>query len=260
VNTDVSALLAAAKKIVQEAGHRASRLSLGSRKILKRKKNGDLVTTGDHDVEKYVRKELEKQFPDHGLVFEEMGQKNPTAEYVWILDPIDGTKYYAKGIPLYSVSLALARDRELILGVVYTPELDRMYCASSGQGATLNGHKIQCSNETYLDKTSICLEIPSRDSTDAELRWALEKMSVLIEQTYRVRIIGVGSLGLCFCASGGFDAYVNLGSMWKRHDIAAGQVIVQEAGGEFLYVGEEEKQIIAGPETLCSKIRDILKI
>ena len=262
MNTDVSALLVAAKKIVREAGYRASRLSLSSRKILKRKKNGDLVTTGDHDVEEYVRKELKEQFPDHGLDFEEMGQKNPTAEYVWILDPIDGTKYYAKGIPLYTVSLALTQrgEESPILGVVYNPEFERMYCAASGSGATLNGQNISCHSEVGLEEASICMEIPNRDSTRDELHWALEKMSVLIEQAYRVRIIGVGSLGLCFCASGGFDAYVNLGSMWKRHDIAAGQVIVQEAGGEFLNVGEEKKQIIAGPETLCSKIRDILKI
>jgi len=256
---NMSEIMSVAEKIVRKASIEAKEM-LSCSHVLRYKNYGDIVTEGDVYIEEKVISSLKMRFPDHGFDSEERGQENTGAEYVWILDPIDGTKYYAKGIPLYSVSLALARDEELILGIVYTPELDRMYCASSGQGAMLNGHKIQCSNETHLDKTSICLEIPSRDSTDAELRWALEKMSVLIEQAYRVRIIGVGSLGLCFCAAGGFDVYVNLGSMWKRHDIAAGQVIVQEAGGEFLYVGEEEKQIIAGPETLCSKIRDILKI
>lgn len=262
MNTDLSALLAAARKIAQEAGHRASKLSLGSRKVLKRKKYGDLVTTGDHNVEKYVRNELKKQCPNHGLDFEEMGQENPEAEYVWILDPIDGTKYYAKGVPLYAVSLALKqRGKESpILGVVYCPEFKWTYCAALGAGATLNGRRINCRSKASLKEVSICLEIPSRDSIPDELQWALEKMSLLIEQAFRVRIIGVGSLGLCFCASGGFDAYVNLGSMWKHHDIAAGQVIVQEAGGEFLYVGEEEKQIIAGPERICDKIRNVLKI
>lgn len=252
----------AAKKIAQEAGNRASRLSVDSRLILERKKFGDIVTNGDRDVEEYVSKELEEQFPDHGLDFEEMGPKNSRADYVWILDPIDGTKYYEKGVPLYAVSLALKqRNKESpILGVVYSPEFKQTYCAALDSGATLNGQSISCSSKVCLKEASICLEIPSRDSPGDELQWALEKMTLLIKHAFRVRIIGIGSLGLCFCASGGFDAYVNLGSMWKCHDIAAGQVIVQEAGAKFLYVGKEEKQIIAGPAKLCDKICDVLKI
>jgi fructose-1,6-bisphosphatase/inositol monophosphatase family enzyme len=85
-------------------------------------------------------------------------------------------------------------------------------------------------------------------------------MYVLIEHAHRVRIIGVGSLGLCFCAEGGFDAYVNLGSTWKHHDIAAGEIIVREAGGEFYYVGKQGKQIVSGPAALCNEIREALKI
>ena len=135
-----------------------------------------------------------------------------------------------------------------------------MYCTATNRKVKLNGKRIEKLSEQHIENASICLEIPSRYSPREDQRRALEKMFVLIERAYRVRIIGVGSLGLCFCASGGFDAYVNLGSMWKLHDIAAGRVIVQEAGRKFLYAGEEKKQIIAGPEKLCGKICKVLKI
>lgn len=252
-------LLEVAEKTVREAGLLAKEI-LPLSKVLHYKNFGEPVTEGDIRVEEFVISSLKKLFPVHGFDSEEIGKKNPKAEYVWILDPIDGTKYYAKGIPLYSVSLALAHHGELVLGVVYSPESDRMYCASVGERASLNGKTIHCSGQDHMENASICLEIPSRDSPQGEVQWALGKMSKLIEQAYRVRIIGVGSLGLCFCASGGFDAYVNLGCLWKYCDHAAGQIILQQAGGQFYYVGKQKKQIVAGPEALCDEIRALMDL
>jgi len=251
--------LAEAKRIVCDAGMMAKEILPPSR-VLRPKKHGGPVTEGDIRVEKYVICELKKQFPDHGFDSEERGQENTDAECVWILDPIDGTGYYVRDVPLYSVSLALERNKELVLGVVYMPELDRIYCAIAGQCATMNDRKIHCSDEVHLSQASIFLEIPSGTSSTAEQQWALEKMSTLIQKVYRVRIMGVGSLGLCFCATGGFDAYVNLGTMWKRHDIAAGQVIVREAGGEFSYLGKRGRNIVAGPAALCSEIQELINL
>jgi len=253
--------LSAAKKIVSEAGLMAKKM-LSSSHIRDHKQHGDVVTDGDICVENHVISSLEKLFPNHGFDSEEMGQKNADAEYVWILDPIDGTKYYNKDMPLYAVSLALKqRGKETpILGVVYSPEFNRMYSAGIGKGAALNGRPIYCSDVDRLEDASICLEIPSRDSSSAELQWAMEKMSVLVRHAYRVRIIGVGSLGLCFCAMGGFDAYVNLGCLWKPCDHAAGRVIIREAGGEFSYLGKQGRQIVAGPTALCNEIRTILNV
>jgi myo-inositol-1(or 4)-monophosphatase len=253
-------ILSAVERIVREAGQLAKDIPPRSR-VLRHKKHGGVATEGDIRVEEYVISSLRKLFPDHGFDSEERGQENTNAEYVWILDPIDGTSYYAKDIPLYSISLALEKNKELVLGVVYSPELDRMYCSSAGMGgATLNGVRICCSGEDQLERAFICLEIPSRDSSSDEQQWALEKTSTLVKEACRIRIIGVGSLGLCFCASGGFDAYINLGCKWKYCDIAAGQVIVRAAGGEFSYLGKQNKQIVAGPAGLCDKIRDVLKI
>jgi len=258
VDKDINHLLSVTVRTVLQAGAQATDFDL--RRVVSYKDYREPVTEADLAVERYISEKIRNQFPSHGFDSEEMGQRNTKARYVWILDPIDGTKYYARNIPLYSISLALRRTDELVLGVVYAPELNRMYCASAGGGATLNGQSIRSSDEDALEKASICLEIPSRGSSEAELRHALEKMCVLIKKAYRVRMIGVGSLGLCFCAAGGFDAYVNLGTLWKHYDIAAGQVIVQEAGGEFYYVGKQGRQIIAGPATLCNEIREALKI
>jgi len=248
-----------AKKIIPSAGKIAKDLPLESR-VLIPKEHDQFLTQGDLHVEDYVVKKIKELFPDHGFDSEEMGKKNPSAEYIWILDPIDGTRYYAKDIPFYSLSLALAHHDRIVLGIVYCPELDRMYCASVGEGATLDGRKIRCAKEKRLEEAHICLEIPSADSPHGELRWAMRKMSLLVERAYKVRIIGVGSLGLCLCAAGGFDAYVNLGSMWKLHDIAAGHIIIQEGGGEFSNVGEDQRQIVAGPAALCKEIMALINL
>ena len=256
MDNQINHLLSVTEKTVLQAGIRAS--NFDPRRIVSYKEYGEPVTEADLAVEHYIIDKIRGQFPSHGFDSEEMGQRETEAGYVWILDPIDGTKYYVRNIPLYSISLALRRTHELVLGVVYAPELNRMYCASAGAGARLNGQTIRGSDEDALEKASICLEIPSRNSSEAELHGALERMCVLIKKAYRVRMIGVGSLGLCFCAAGGFDAYVNLGTLWKRHDIAAGEIIVREAGGEFQYVGKESKQIIAGPAALCNKIKGVI--
>jgi len=258
-------LLRKAEEIVREAGTRARRKLASMRHIRRHKAYGDIVTDGDLAVEEYVVSSLRKLFPDHGFDSEEMGEDRPEAEYVWILDPIDGTKYYARTVPLYAVSLALRKRGELVLGVVYWPGSGRLYSAAHGVGAnltessgqSLERRAIRCSTEDRLEEASICLEIPSRHSSRENRQQAMERMAVLIESAYRVRILGVASVGLCLTADGGFDAYLNLGAVWKECDNAAGRVLVREAGGEFTIVG---KQIVAGPALLCRKIRETIDL
>jgi myo-inositol-1(or 4)-monophosphatase len=245
------------KKIILSAGKMAKDLPLDSR-VLIPKGQDQFFTQGDLNVENYVIGKLKEQFPDHGFDSEEMGQENSNREYVWMLDPIDGSKYYARNIPLYAISLALRKRDKLVLGVVYIPESNQMYCASLGEDATLNGQIISCSSIKGLKDASIYLEIPSGDCPLEQQKTAMKKMALLIQHTYRVRIIGVGSLGLCFCSSGGFDAYVNLGSASKACDIAAGEFILRRAGGQFIRVGTEENHIIAGPAKLCSEIQALI--
>lgn len=251
----ITQYLTSATDIVREAGAQLKAL-IGSAKIQRIKARDDLVTDGDLLVEDIVLGFVERNYPDHGYDSEERGRLRADSEFVWVLDPIDGTKYYARGLPLYSISLALRRRERLILGVVYLPETDQTFSAVLGQGATLNGREIHCSPQERLEECYTCLEIPNKYSSTEERRRALSILDALIRRTQRVRILGVGSLGLCFCAMGGFDAYVNLGSSWKYCDHAAGRVILEEAGGKYV---ETEGMIVAGRPEITSQILDVLK-
>jgi len=224
-------------------------------RIVREKTPGDPVTEGDLEVEQYVLSELHRAYPDHGFDSEERGQEREDAEYVWILDPIDGTKYYARGVPIYSISLALRHRGELILGVVFSPETRQMFSAGKGQPATLNERPIRCSETARLDDAILCVEFPSRDRPAEQRRAALEKLGLLMDQARRVRAIGVGALGLCFCAANGFDAYVNLGNGSKEWDLAAGRAILEAAGGQFLRFGPT---VVAGPPALCRQLVTLL--
>jgi len=249
-------LLSAAEQIVRDAGAKAREMLHRSR-VRQHKEHGDIVTDGDLCVEEHVISSLKELFPDHGFVSEERGAERADAEYVWTLDPIDGTKYYARDVPLWAISLALSRGGEPLLGIVFSPDLDRLYSARAGQGATLNSRPIHCSAVEHLEQASICLEIPNRDSDAAERKSALAKMAKLVERAYRVRIIGVSSLGLCFCAAAGFDAFVSLSSPWHEWDIAAGRLILHESGADYRTHG---RQIIAGPATLGDEIQALLEM
>lgn len=249
-----------AKEVVRKAGNEL--IKEKDRNVLRHKKGGDLVTKGDLLVERYIVDSIKKKYPDHVVISEEQDKQDRDsidndAEYIWLLDPIDGTKYYSAGVPLYTISLALKHNGKPALGVVYGPELKQMYCASEGNGATLNGRKIHCSGKKLLIESNICLEIPSRHSKDEEVDWALKKMRALIQNAFRVRIIGVGALGLCFCAMAGFDAYVNLGSGWKPWDIAAGHIIAEESGAKYSDTGGK---IVAGPQNLHDELIELLEL
>ncbi len=219
------------------------------------KGQGDFVTTADLRVEAHILTQLERAFPEHGFFSEERGGARTDAEYVWVLDPIDGTKHYVRGNPMYSVSLALVRGGASVLGVVYVPEVEQFYVAERGAGATLNGRPIHVSAETRLERAMPCVEIPSRHAGSEEKRWAFERLEALIRRTQRVRIVGVSSIGLCLCASGAFDAYVNLGSGWKPHDVAAARLVMTEAGGRYETSGQ---RVVAGPEALCERMKEVI--
>ena len=245
-------------RLVIKTGKQIKRQAARS-KIVSTKPNDDLVTSADLFVEKQLIHYLTSHFPEHGIDSEETGRHNPDAEYVWILDPIDGTKYYSKGISLYSISLALQHRGKLISGIVYIPETGQLFQAGmpGKTGAMLNRHPIQCAPSRSLSEVEICLEIPNRNSTPEKIGAALEKLQVLIRNTKRVRILGVGSISLCYCAMGGFDLYLNLGTAFKYCDYAAGKVIVEKAGGEFV---KTDQYLMAGRRELIDRISDLLQL
>jgi myo-inositol-1(or 4)-monophosphatase len=188
----------------------------------------NLVTDADHAAEQCIIDHVRRYFPTHRTLAEERGiDAERSSSYCWIIDPLDGTTNFAHGFPIYSVSIGVACEDDLLIGVVYDPTRDELFSATAGQGASLNGGSISVSKTTQLDAaltvTGFAYDI--RDTPNNNLdhfaRFALTAQGV--------RRTGSAALDLCYVASGRFDGFweVKL-SPW---DMAAGVVIVQEAGG-----------------------------
>jgi myo-inositol-1(or 4)-monophosphatase len=192
----------------------------------------DLVTETDRDAETLIVAHLQRAFPDHLIVAEEASAgatlPRPAREqYVWYLDPLDGTTNFAHGYPQFCTSLALARGADLLFGIVYDPVRDETFVAHRGGGATLNTAPIRVSPVADLDRALLGTGFPydRRERTDFYLRFVADFMT----RAQDVRRCGSAALDLCYVACGRFDAFWE----WKLlpWDTAAGALIVREAGG-----------------------------
>ena len=188
----------------------------------------DLVTEMDHKSEALLLGQLTAAFPDHAIFSEESGHLNGIHESQWYIDPLDGTVNYAHGIPIFSVSIAYARAGQLKLGVVYDPMHDETYAAEAGRGATLNGEKIQPKQVDRMIDALLVTGFPyttgSPDKPDN-----LDLFSRFARQAQGLRRLGSAALDCCWVAEGRLDGYWELGL--QAYDIAAGMLIVREAGG-----------------------------
>ena len=188
----------------------------------------DLVTEADHASEKAIIEVIQKNFPAHFILSEETGEIIQDSDYKWIIDPIDGTINFAHGIPICCVSICIEFKGEMILGAVYNPFMNEMFIAEKGLGATLNGNKIQVSEETSLLKSCLVTGFPYQylDSENGPLQ-IFEK---LIRKAIPVRRLGSAALDLCWTAAGRFDGFYE--HKLQAWDSAAGFLMVQEAGGK----------------------------
>jgi len=219
--------LNALEKIVRTAGDLAlTHFNDLQHLEISQKSPRDFVTAADVAVEKYLQNTLSKQFPDYGFWGEESGKKDDQAQR-WVVDPIDGTHSFAKGQYYWSISVALEVNGELLVGAVYAPALDDYYCAAQGKGAFKNGKRIKVSNEPELANSMI-------GTGFACLRSYLEKNNLerfcrVAQRTTGQRRLGSAAMDLCLVADGQLDAF------WEQelnlYDIAAGALIVREAGG-----------------------------
>jgi len=231
--------------LVQEAG-REIKSRFGHAIIEKHKPNDDFRTNADTWVEEFLYNKLKREYPECGFDSEERIKEKLDSNYVWVLDPIDGTKYFFQGVvPLYSVSLALKNDDKIIQGIVYIPETKQLFYASSVDklGSFCNDNSISCSNEKPIEEMSIFIEVPNRNDPEIIINNANEIYLGLQKKVKRIRNFGVGSITLCYCAMGGFDIYLNITAKRKHYDFAAGQIILEQSGGAYI---ENEKMIVAG--------------
>jgi myo-inositol-1(or 4)-monophosphatase len=195
----------------------------------------DFVTEADFASQDRIRQVLREAFPDHGFLGEECSGTDPSAglpprlrdqEYCWVVDPLDGTMNYVHDLPNYSVSVALCHRGDVIAGAVFDPLLDECFSAQSGGGAHRNGQPIETSDCRPIEEALIAVSLAS------ELPRQSPEVLRLVEVMHRclaIRRMGSAALNLCYVASGRLDGY--WATSVQPWDVAAGQLIVQEAGG-----------------------------
>lgn len=212
------------------------------------KSPNDFVSDVDILAEKLIIDTIRESYPKHLIIAEEHGKSgDENSDYHWIIDPIDGTTNFIKGLPHFAISIAIMKKGKLEAGLVYQPVSDEMFMAARGQGATLNDRKMRVSN-TLPDNAIITTGIPYRkpELMPKQIRC----MKTALSHFPDIRRLGSASLDLCYVACGRVDGYFEFGlSAW---DIAAGALIAQESGaivsdtdGQFNYL--HSGNIVAAP-------------
>jgi myo-inositol-1(or 4)-monophosphatase len=204
------------------------RAGYGQAKEIRHKGTVDLVTQFDHQSEDYLVGEIHRQFPQDTIVTEESGLLSGSGGGErWYLDPLDGTVNFAHGVPMFAVSIAYEETGQMKYGVVYEPLRDECFCAEAGKGATLNGEPIQVSTAPDLIHSLMVTGFPY-DLLDTPKN-NLDNFVRFSRLCQGVRRLGSAALDLCYVACGRLDGYWEIRlSAW---DIAAGSLIVREAGG-----------------------------
>lgn len=215
--------------------------------------NVDLVTKYDKEIQTFLYNELKRIVPDATLLGEEGdGNKELTDGYCFIIDPIDGTTNFVKGFQHSAISVGLAKDRELIIGVVYDPDLDNMYYAEKGKGAYLNGNRIHvsdCDMQTSLVLFGTC---PYEHELAHKTFELTEKV---FYKALEVRRGGSAALDICYVASGKADLYYEL--ILRPWDWAGATLILNEAGGVCTQVNGDVLSLNSIKSYVCGNKRNI---
>ena len=187
----------------------------------------DFVTEIDRKVEQMYVDEIKKSFPDHGIIGEEGTSENPDQEFVWVLDPLDGTKNYSFEIPFFCTSICLLQNKDPVLSVIYEPITDHLYHAIKGEGAFKNDSPIHVSNESEI-KNSMLLYCHAADpEAIKQAEHYIVQLKTSARDASRLRSAGAE---MVLVAKGVVEAYLmNKLPLW---DLAAGALIVREAGGK----------------------------
>lgn len=228
-----------------------------------RKGPGDFVTASDHKSEKVLFEELSKARPGYGFLMEERGGvEGSDKTHRFIVDPLDGTMNFMHGVPHFSISIGLERDKELVAGVVYDVIKDEMFWAEKGAGAYVNAKRLRVSSRKDIAEALVVTGVTPATVRDEARRAQFEaELSRVNARAAGLRRFGSAALDLCYVAAGRLDAY------WERDlsswDIAAGAVIVREAGGfvreldggDFMQTGS----ILAANEKLFEPMQKLVR-
>lgn len=258
---DLALRFRAAQGIVREAGQVAADLyRRRGELVIERKGRQDFVSRADKECEAFVMAEVLRLFPEDGFLGEEGGAQASRSGLTWIIDPIDGTSNFLAGVPVWCVSLGLVQERVSVAGVIFNPVTDELYAAQAGGGATLNGKRIRVSDAPKLDEARLMLGFSYRRPV-AEHVTAID---ACLNASCEYARFGSGALGLAFAADGRFDGYYE--AHINAWDVAAGLVIVKEAGGwhnDFFGPADSFAKgnvILAANPKLAEPLRALLKV
>jgi myo-inositol-1(or 4)-monophosphatase len=200
---------------------------LGKEKRVELKGEINLVTEVDRICEARIIEIIKEAFPEHNILTEETPMPEGSSPYRWIIDPLDGTTNYTHGYPFFCTSVALELEGKVILGAIYDPMLDELFTAQQGKGAFLNSERIAVSITDRLTEALLCTGFPY-DLRDSPLN-NLDHFNSFIMEARAVRRDGSAAIDLCYVAAGRFDGFWEL--KLNPWDVAAGKLIVEEAGG-----------------------------
>ena len=220
-------MLTIAVRAARKAGSIINRAALAGGLNVRSKRAKDYVTQVDQAAEEAIIDVVRKAYPEHGFLAEESGASAADAEYVWIIDPIDGTTNFIHGFPQYCTSIGVRHRGALTHAVVYDPVANELFTASKGRGAFLNDRRIRVTPLTRLGEALVGTGFPFKELDRLDLY--MRQLQKMMQTCSGVRRAGAAALDLAYVACGRLDAFWELGLMpW---DMAAGALLIQEAGG-----------------------------
>jgi myo-inositol-1(or 4)-monophosphatase len=236
INVMVNAALKTAPQLVRDFGE-VEQLQVS------RKGPSDFVSMADLKAEKTLHRELSKARPDFGFLMEEQGTiEGADRSQRWIIDPLDGTTNFLHGIPHFAISIGYEKDGEILAGVIYDPIKDEMFWAERGRGAWMNDRRLRVSGRSDMSQSVLATGIPHFGRGDH--REFLVLAELFMARTAGIRRMGAASLDLAYVAAGRYEAFWEMGlSAW---DVAAGQIIVREAGGYVTDYAGRDKAVQSG--------------
>jgi myo-inositol-1(or 4)-monophosphatase len=257
LKTAVTAARLAGDIIIKNLGHL-------SKEDVQTKQAFDFVTKVDRWSEAVIIQTIREKFPSHTFLAEETLKQEDTGNYRWIIDPLDGTTNYIHSYPMFSVSIALEYEREIVIGVIFDPLKDELFHAVRGKGAFLNNRQINVSKTDLLERSLIATGFPFRAKEMIDLY--LKAFRGIFDGVSDIRRAGSAAIDLAYVAAGRVEGFFELRlSPW---DIAAGSLLITEAGGMITdFAGEGDYlstgNVVAGnkyvqPEIL-KKIKDVFK-
>jgi myo-inositol-1(or 4)-monophosphatase len=239
------------KRIVNDAGEKLKMWSTENFHVNSKKSRTDLVTDVDYQIQEYLIEEINKSFPNSSFLAEESGlTETPEKNEYWVIDPIDGTVNFSRGLPEHCISVAYVENKEPTIGIIYSPFMNLFYSATKNNGAYLNDKRLRPHWAKNFEDAMISL--------GNERGKTYKYFKALEEKVMRIRLFGTAALQIAYVASGYLDAFISIRS--HPWDVAAGHLILEEAGGEIVDINGKNVDIFQSDALYCNPyiIQDLI--